>query len=44
MDYVAGLSLTFEQANLDFARHFSNCFAEVGDADSAKLLAEDLSR
>jgi len=38
MDYVAGLSLTFEQANLDFARHFSNCFAEVGDADSAKLL------
>jgi uncharacterized ferritin-like protein (DUF455 family) len=38
MDYVAGLSLTFEQANLDFARHFSNCFAEVGDTDSAKLL------
>ena len=38
MDYVAGLSLTFEQANLDFARHFSNCFAEVGDSDSAKLL------
>ena len=38
MDYVAGLSLTFEQANLDFARHFSMCFAEVGDADSAKLL------
>ncbi len=38
MDYVAGLSLTFEQANLDFARHFSNCFAEVGDAASAKLL------
>ncbi|HEX5218067.1 MAG TPA: DUF455 family protein [Verrucomicrobiae bacterium] len=38
MDYVAGLSLTFEQANLDFARHFSKCFAEVGDADSARLL------
>lgn len=38
MDYVAGLSLTFEQANLDFARHFSACFAAVGDADSAKLL------
>ena len=38
MDYVAGLSLTFEQANLDFARHFSACFADVGDADSAKLL------
>jgi uncharacterized ferritin-like protein (DUF455 family) len=38
MDYVAGLSLTFEQANLDFARHFSTCFGEVGDTDSAKLL------
>jgi uncharacterized ferritin-like protein (DUF455 family) len=38
MDYVAGLSLTFEQANLDFARHFSACFGEVGDADSANLL------
>ena len=38
MDYVAGLSLTFEQANLDFARHFSNCFAEIGDAESSKLL------
>ncbi len=38
MDYVAGLSLTFEQANLDFARHFSTCFEAVGDADSARLL------
>lgn len=38
MDYVAGLSLTFEQANLDFARHFSNCFAEIGDAETSKLL------
>ena len=38
MDYVAGLSLTFEQANLDFARHFSSCFADIGDAESAKLL------
>ena len=38
MDYVAGLSLTFEQANLDFARHFSACFEDVGDADSARLL------
>ncbi len=38
MDYVAGLSLTFEQANLDFARHFAVCFDKVGDADSAGLL------
>jgi uncharacterized ferritin-like protein (DUF455 family) len=38
MDYVAGLSLTFEQANLDFARHFARGFATVGDAETAKLL------
>ena len=38
LDYVAGLSLTFEQANLDFARHFSSAFARVGDVDSAALL------
>src|SRR5206468_8910889 len=38
MDYVAGLSLTFEQANLDFARHFARGFAAVGDAASARLL------
>ena len=38
MDYVAGLSLTFEQANLDFARHFARAFATVGDAESAAML------
>src|SRR5580698_6016927 len=38
IDYVASLCLTFEQANLDFAQHFSRSFATVGDADSAKLL------
>ncbi len=38
IDYVAGLSLTFEQANLDFARQFSASFAKVGDAGSAALL------
>ncbi len=38
VDYVAGLSLTFEQANLDFARHFARGFGTVGDADSAALL------
>lgn len=40
LDYVAGLSLTFEQANLDFARHFARGFATVGDADTAKLLEQ----
>ena len=38
MDYVAGLSLTFEQANLDYARHYARSFAAVGDAETAKLL------
>ncbi len=38
IDYVAGLCLTFEQANLDFAGHYSRSFATVGDGDSAKLL------
>ena len=38
MDFVAGLSLTFEQANLDFARHFGRAFATVGDVESARLL------
>lgn len=38
LDFVAGLSLTFEQANLDFARHFAHGFATVGDTDSAALL------
>jgi uncharacterized ferritin-like protein (DUF455 family) len=38
MDYVAGLSLTFEQANLDFARHFAQGFATVGDEATAGLL------
>ena len=38
IDYVAGLCLTFEQANLDFARHFARGFGQVGDADTAKLL------
>lgn len=38
MDFVAGLSLTFEQANLDFARMFGRGFAEAGDADTASLL------
>ncbi|HWX18374.1 MAG TPA: DUF455 family protein [Candidatus Binatia bacterium] len=37
-DYVAGLSLTFEQANLDFARHFGRGFAAVGDNETARLL------
>lgn len=38
IDYVAGLSLTFEQANLDFARQFAERFSQVGDRDTSALL------
>lgn len=38
LDFVTGLSLTFEQANLDFCRHFAGCFTEAGDAETAALL------
>jgi len=38
IDYVAGLSLTFEQANLDFCRQFAEGFEKVGDAVTAGLL------
>lgn len=40
MDYVAGLSLTFEQANLDFCRHFAQGFQVVGDDSTAQLLQQ----
>jgi uncharacterized ferritin-like protein (DUF455 family) len=38
MDYVCRMSLTFEQANLDFAAYFRDVLAELGDADTAQLL------
>jgi uncharacterized ferritin-like protein (DUF455 family) len=38
IDYLAGLCLTFEQANLDFARHFGRGFEKVGDEATARLL------
>jgi uncharacterized ferritin-like protein (DUF455 family) len=38
LDYVSRLSLTFEQANLDFCRHFARGFQTVGDSETAALL------
>ena len=38
LDFVTSLSLTFEQANLDFCRHFAGRFTEAGDAETAQLL------
>ncbi|MCR9159702.1 MAG: DUF455 family protein [Nannocystaceae bacterium] len=36
--FVAHLSLTFEQANLDFATHYARAFAAMGDRESAAVL------
>lgn len=38
LELVAGLSLTFEQANLDFAAHFAAEMRRVGDEETAALL------
>jgi len=38
LDYVTRLSLTFEQANLDYARHFAEIMREAGDSRTAKIL------
>ncbi|MFK7767116.1 MAG: DUF455 family protein [Mariniblastus sp.] len=38
MDFVSRLSLTFEQANLDYSLHFSNVFKKIGDLETAGVL------
>ena len=38
LDYVASLCLTFEQANLDFARHYAKSFVTIGDRETGNLL------
>ena len=40
LDYVSRLSLTFEQANLDYARHYSQVLEQVGDQKTAKILSK----
>ncbi len=37
-DYVSRLSLTFEQANLDYSRHFGMIMEEAGDSRTAKIM------
>jgi uncharacterized ferritin-like protein (DUF455 family) len=39
LDYVTRLSLTFEQANLDYARHYAKVLMEAGDPETARILA-----
>ncbi len=38
LDFVSRLSLTFEQANLDYARHYARLFGEAGDTQTAAVL------
>ncbi len=40
--YISVMSLTFEQANLDFAPLYGKSFARVGDHESAQLMAQIL--
>ncbi len=38
MEFVTRLNLTFEQANLDFSKHYAALFREVGDTGTAAVL------
>ncbi len=38
MDFVTRLNLTFEQANLDFSKHYAALFRQVGDTSTAAVL------
>lgn len=38
MEFVSRLSLTFEQANLDYSRHFASVFKRIGDDETSSLL------
>lgn len=38
LDYVTRLSLTFEQANLDYSREYGKIFKDVGDQPTANIL------
>jgi uncharacterized ferritin-like protein (DUF455 family) len=38
LDYVTRMSMTFEQANLDFSLFYKSLFAEIGDTETAQIL------
>lgn len=42
IDHVVRMSMTFEQANLDFAASYMAAFADVGDEETAEVLASVL--
>lgn len=39
LEFVTLMSLTFEQANLDYALYFKNIFENLGDVETAEILA-----
>ncbi len=39
MDFVTGLSLTLEQANLDYAPHYKQVYEELGDERTAAIMS-----
>jgi len=42
IDFVTRLSLTFEQANLDFSKHYATLFRQVGDSSTANVLEKSM--
>lgn len=40
LDYVTRLCLTFEQANLDYARHYAELLNQAGDSRTADILSQ----
>ncbi len=38
LDFVTGLSLTLEQANLDYARHYAEVYRQLDDPETAAIL------
>jgi uncharacterized ferritin-like protein (DUF455 family) len=38
IDFVAGMSMTLEQANLDYSLHYRRAFERVGDTETAAVL------
>ena len=41
-DFVVGMSLTFEQANLDYAQYYAKIFRQIGDMETADILEQVL--
>ena len=40
LDFVTRLSLTFEQANLDYSLHYANLFRQIGDKTTSDILQQ----